>query len=42
MGKKEKELTEEVVNTEEIKEEKPQENKKLFSSPKKEGGTRVS
>lgn len=41
MGKKEKEVTEEVVS-EEIKEEKPQESKKLFSSPKKEGGTRVN
>ena len=41
MGKKEKEITEEVAS-EEIKEEKPQETKKLFSQPKKEGGTRVS
>ena len=41
MGKKEKEVTEEVVS-EEVKEEAPKENKKLFSSSKKEGGTRVS
>jgi len=41
MSKKEKEITEEVVS-EEVKEEKPQEAKKLFSSPKKEGGTRLS
>lgn len=40
MGKKEKEITEEVVS-EEVKEEKPQETKKLFSQPKKEGGTRA-
>lgn len=41
MGKKEKEFTEEVVVSEEVKEEKPQETKKLFSQPKKEGGTRA-